>query len=179
MKFKTRTARTSARPRLSSLRTCFVVVILAVFGLLGYSWSHAILGTYSPSPNANEAAQAGEPGVTGGVAAAHADRAQARPLGTVQLLSAHCQTVSSVRGNLGEANVVTEETIDDWLKDRWQNANSKQPNNTCRVPRLGACLCDNTCFVRYGGARHSGPPMACRRSSRHGCSVGDGGVGGL
>jgi len=27
---------------------------------------------------------------------------------------------ADVRGNLGEAGVVTSEKVDDWLKDRWQ-----------------------------------------------------------
>ena len=38
------------------------------------------------------------------------------------LLSAHRPVTSDVRGNLGEPSVVTDESVADWLKDRWQSA---------------------------------------------------------
>lgn len=39
-----------------------------------------------------------------------------------QLLSREKQAISDVRGNLGPASVVTHESVEDWLKDRWQAA---------------------------------------------------------
>lgn len=38
------------------------------------------------------------------------------------LLSENCSVTSDVRGNLGDAQVVTQESVHDWLKDRWQAA---------------------------------------------------------
>jgi len=42
-----------------------------------------------------------------------------RPL---ELLSTNCPATSDVRGNLGPASVITNESVKDWLKDRWQAA---------------------------------------------------------
>jgi len=39
-----------------------------------------------------------------------------------KLLSAHRPVESDVRGNLGPPSVVTEESVSDWLTDRWQSA---------------------------------------------------------
>jgi len=38
------------------------------------------------------------------------------------LLSLHRPATADVRGNLADAQVVTDPSVDDWLKDRWQAA---------------------------------------------------------
>ena len=42
--------------------------------------------------------------------------------GAVVILSRNCGVKSSVRGNLGPPNVITQSNSDDWLADRWQAA---------------------------------------------------------
>ena len=37
-------------------------------------------------------------------------------------LHVHAQVTASVRGNLGDAQVVVDPSTKDWLKDRWQAA---------------------------------------------------------
>jgi hypothetical protein len=44
-----------------------------------------------------------------------------------RLVSLHKPAISDVRGNLGPASVITNETMTDWLKDRWQGKDLTQP----------------------------------------------------
>jgi hypothetical protein len=45
---------------------------------------------------------------------------KAKLLKNITLISLNKPVISNTRGNLGDANVVTNENINDWLKDRWQ-----------------------------------------------------------
>ena len=66
------------------------------------------------------------------IAKAKQPKAQGQDLGKVVLhgprivveilLSEHRPVISDVRGNLGGPSVVTEESVGDWLADRWQSA---------------------------------------------------------
>lgn len=44
----------------------------------------------------------------------------AKEIPQTRLLSLGKRVISDVRGNLGDPSVVTNEKVDDWLKDRWQ-----------------------------------------------------------
>lgn len=45
---------------------------------------------------------------------------QQRTMSELQLVSQNKPVISDVRGNLGPASCITNETMSDWLTDRWQ-----------------------------------------------------------
>lgn len=46
-----------------------------------------------------------------------------------QLISLHKPASSDVRGNLGPVSCITNETVSDWLADRWQGENTRMEYN--------------------------------------------------
>ena len=73
----------------------------------------------SPPPTPAKAVSA-EGGGTGAAGSGAKAEAAGRPARSEELLSEGKPVTSDVRGNLGEASVVTSPKVDDWLKDRWQ-----------------------------------------------------------
>lgn len=63
--------------------------------------------------------------------------------GAVQLVSLHKPAYSDVRGNLGPASCITNETVSNWLADRWQGVELPYAVADCNFTSVICLYCNN------------------------------------